>query len=463
RRVFGLGNRPGESDAQASRFFPQPWNDAEMIVASPLARGTMGYQTVAETDVYDVLHDVRKRFSIDEDRIYLTGLSMGGGGVLWLGFTRPDTWAALAAVCPAPPEGVEPLAGNALNLPVKLFQGALDPIVPASSTSQWHSRLRHAGVSAEYVEYPGVRHNSWDRAYRGGAIFEWLGQFRRNRNPERVRFRTDAYKYGTAYWLRIDRLTPGQAAEFDGTLKGPNLEAKTSGIESFSVVGRVTAAKVDGQNVARPRAVAGRTSFHRTKGGRWAVGAVMPGKGEKRRGAEGPIADAISTRHVYVYGAEGRVPAEQAADWSTRRSRLNLSLRVLRDTEIAAGDIANANVVAFGTRETNRLIARYADQLPMHLNPGAADYGLLYAYPVEGRYVVVSSGLPWWTRHDQAPPRGLPFLSVPYRILGTLGDFVLFKGGLDNVVAEGRFDNKWQLPQDTAARLRATGAVTLRP
>src|SRR5688572_22738766 len=92
RRVFGQGNRMGETDAEASRNFPQ-FKDVDFIVATPLARGTMGYQGIAELDVYDVLADVRGRFNIDEDRIYLTGLSMGGGGTLWLGLTRPDIWA----------------------------------------------------------------------------------------------------------------------------------------------------------------------------------------------------------------------------------------------------------------------------------------------------------------------------------------------------------------------------------
>jgi len=131
RRVFGQGNRLGETDSQATRMFPA-LGDSGFIVASPLARGNMGYQGIAEKDVYDVLDDVKRRFSIDPDRVYLTGLSMGGGGTLWLGLTRPDIWAAIAAVCPAPPLGIEELAGNALNFPVKLFQGQIDPLVPAA-------------------------------------------------------------------------------------------------------------------------------------------------------------------------------------------------------------------------------------------------------------------------------------------------------------------------------------------
>src|SRR5262249_47708578 len=92
RRVFGKGNLPGETDPHATRLFPQ-WKDVEYIVASPLARGSMGYRGIPEQDVYDVIADVKQRFSIDEDRIYLTGIAAGGAGALWLGITRPDIWA----------------------------------------------------------------------------------------------------------------------------------------------------------------------------------------------------------------------------------------------------------------------------------------------------------------------------------------------------------------------------------
>jgi predicted peptidase len=110
RRVFGRGNRVTETDAEATRYWPV-LKDVDFVVASPLARGTMGYKGVAEKDVYDVLADVKRRLSIDDNRVYLTGLSMGGGGALWLGLTRPDVWAAVAAVCPMVPGGTEPLAG----------------------------------------------------------------------------------------------------------------------------------------------------------------------------------------------------------------------------------------------------------------------------------------------------------------------------------------------------------------
>src|SRR5512140_2955235 len=113
--VFGIPPRYGEfglpalSTVLASRR-------VDYLVACPFARGTMGYQGIAEQDVYDVLADVKRRYSVDEDRVYLTGASMGGGGALWLALSRPDIWAAVAAVCPDEFPGTAEFAPNALNL-----------------------------------------------------------------------------------------------------------------------------------------------------------------------------------------------------------------------------------------------------------------------------------------------------------------------------------------------------------
>ena len=77
-----------------------------------------------------------------------------------MALTRPDIWAAVAPVCAATIPGTEELAGNALNFPVRLFQGELDPAVPAESSRQWHRRLLDGGVAVDYTEFPGVRRTS---------------------------------------------------------------------------------------------------------------------------------------------------------------------------------------------------------------------------------------------------------------------------------------------------------------
>jgi len=111
--------------------------------------------------------------------------------------------------------------------------------------------------------------------------------------------------------------------------------------------------------------------------------------------------------------------------------------------------------------ETNRLIARFAPQFPITLNPGAADYGLLFILASGKHFVLVSSGLPWWTGAEEANRGGYRFAPGPYRLLSTFGDYILFKGSLANVLAEGRFDRNGKVAPEVAEKLRATGTVTI--
>jgi len=118
--------------------------------------------------------------------------------------------------------------------------------------------------------------------------------------------------------------------------------------------------------------------------------------------------------------------------------------------------------VLFGTADSNTLVARFADRLPIALRPDAADYGLLFVAPVGKQYVLVNSGLAWWSGADQTSPGAHAWEPAPVRELTRFGDYVLFRGSLSQVVAEGRFDANWKVPSDAAARLTAAGTVQIR-
>jgi poly(3-hydroxybutyrate) depolymerase len=389
KHVFAVPTRYGESSLQTLLTLPD-LPDVDFVVACPFARGTMGYQGISEQDVYDMIAEVRRRYAIDEDRVYLTGGSMGGGAALWMALTRPDIWAAVAPVCAAVVPGSEELAGNALNLPVRLLHGDQDPAVPVASSRQWQKRFLDLGVTVDYGELPGVRHNAWDYAYTRRSLFEWFAARRRNPTPEHVRFSATSYRYNSAYWIRLDGLTPGTLASVDAVRSGTDVKVMTQNLDAFTISVAARTVTVDGAAM-RLRAGAALT-FVKTSG-RWAQSAATASG--KRPGLEGPIADAIRGRHVWVYGTAGaaaeeelarrKAVAETAAMWSTPRVRLNLRTVVKADRDVTEEEIAGANLMLFGTRESNLLIARLAGQLPLALSPGAADYGMVFIAPVGGR------------------------------------------------------------------------------
>jgi len=482
RRVFGKGNAPGESDVQASRYFPAlPY--VEFIVASPYARGSMGYQSIAEQDVLDVIADVKKRFAVDEDRMYLTGLSMGGGGTLWFGLTRPDLWAAIAPVC-AGRDGMLSLAPNALNLPVHLFHGDADKLVPVERSRQWHKEFLALGVPSEYIEYPGVDHNSWDLAYKDANIFRWFSQHRRNHLPDRVRYVSQQYRYRSAYWVELDGFTPGTPASIDARFSDVNvLDIETSRLDGFTLklaehpkvqTGRPLRISVDGQKLET--AVRNTISLLRSKDG-WQFGRYEPTAGEKRAGAEGPIMEAVSARHLYVYGtADSPAPEELkrrerealfAANWfgSRPQARLAVSFFAAADKDVNLEQGRAPDLVLFGTKETNRVIRSYAGRLPLELKTASPDFGLFFIAHFDGRNLLVNSGLPYWTGIEQIVTANARVrLYAPNQLLvrTDYGDYALFKGSITNIVAQGRFDRQWNVPAGDAEKLEATGAVIVK-
>jgi enterochelin esterase-like enzyme len=494
RRAFGQGNLQGEdfikpghvpamTDLEATRVFPE-LKDVNYIVAAPLARGTAGYQGIPEQDVYDMLDDLKSRFNIDEDRIYLTGLSMGGGGTIWLGLTRPDIWAAIAPVCPAPPEGTLDLSGNAINLPVHLFIGDKDFLY--KTAQDWKQKFSANGSRFDYVEYPGIGHNSWEYAYKDGFIFDWFAQFKRDAFPARVNFTSAWYKYNKAYWVVLDKLTPGTLASIDARFTAENtIEITTKSLDAFSLqlaghpmfkTGSAVTVKIDGKSfsVKTPDIL----SFIKENNA-WKNGKYTPGLYSKKQGAEGPLSAAISGNHVYVYGTGGnptpeelevrRAQANLAANWSIDRGmmgRVMIFPRVLSDRDLRESDYETSDLVLFGTAETNSIIQKYADRLPISLNKDAREYSLTYIFPVGNHYVVINSGLPWWTpkqpTNDQQGNMRMQFMGGPRDVLGTLPDFILFKNTPDEIISQGRFDNEWKLPPAELDKMKASGVVTVK-
>ena len=484
RRVFGKGNIAGtefttpnrvvvETDLEATRYWPE-LKDVNYIVAAPYARGTAGYQGIPEQDVYEMIDDLKSRFLIDEDRIYLTGLSMGGGGTIWLGLTRPDMWAAIAPVCPAPPDESADLAGNASNLPVHLFIGSIDFLY--QTALDWKGRFESVTPRFNYIEYPGIGHNSWEYAYKDGFIFDWFSQFTRDLFPQQVKFTTKWFKYNKAYWVKFDNLTPGTLAKIDAKFTAANtieittgnLDAFTLSIEGHSMFNpsQKATVKLDGKSFSFKTSDA--VSFMKS-GGAWVNRKFTPGLTSKIQGAEGPLSAAVAGNHIYVYGtkdkpsqevlAARRAEANSVADWGGMAGRIMVFPRVISDNEVRQSDYDNSNLILFGTKETNAIIEKFAEKLPLHMKPDAKDYGLVYIFPLNDHYVLVNSGLPWWTPAKQEVQGGIAFMGSKVQALNKFQDFVMFKETSDNIISQGVFDNSWKLPADAAAAMKATGVI----
>lgn len=118
-----------------------------------------------------ILQEVEKNYKVDSKRVYLTGLSMGGYGTWSCATAHPNRWAAIAPVCGG---GDPKQAAKIKHIPCWCFHGDADKAVPVSRSRDMIKALKEAGGSPRYDEYPGVGHNSWDRAYGNEELYTWL-------------------------------------------------------------------------------------------------------------------------------------------------------------------------------------------------------------------------------------------------------------------------------------------------
>lgn len=127
--------------------------------------------SVALRLVSELIDKIIKEYPIDENRIYITGLSMGGYGTWELIARYPNKFAAAVPICGG---GDVKTADKFKHLPIWAFHGALDEVVKPQESRRMINALQSAGALPGYTEYPDIGHDSWTYAYREPHLIHWL-------------------------------------------------------------------------------------------------------------------------------------------------------------------------------------------------------------------------------------------------------------------------------------------------
>jgi len=118
--------------------------------------------------------------AIDTDRVYVTGLSMGGFGTWAMAEEFPERFAAIAPVCGG---GIPYRAPLLHDLPVWAFHGAKDPVFPVRYSTEMVDAINRAGGNARLTIYPDVGHDAYTDAYADAEFYRWLLAQRRSHGP----------------------------------------------------------------------------------------------------------------------------------------------------------------------------------------------------------------------------------------------------------------------------------------
>lgn len=191
--LHGAGERGDDNEA------PRMQGIAEVIEKTPeRVPAIVLIPQCPKDQIWNTRHDqlealmatTRDEYNIDDARIYLTGLSMGGYGTWLWGALHTDTFAALIPICGGgDPHDIQKLldvgGGNPYGsmasrlralatVPIWAFHGAEDEAVPVDRSRFMVEEIKKRGGNVKYTEYEGVGHNSWDKAYQESDAIEWL-------------------------------------------------------------------------------------------------------------------------------------------------------------------------------------------------------------------------------------------------------------------------------------------------
>jgi hypothetical protein len=405
-----------------------------------------------EVDLFEALENVRKHYPIDENRIAVRGFSMGGAACWQFAVHFAGRWAAAAPGAGFSEtaeflkvfqrEAVKPTwyeqklwhlydctdyAVNLFNCPVVAYSGEID--AQKQAADMMAKAMAAEGLTLEHVIGPNTPHRYHPQAREEiNRRFDSILAHGRNPVPSRVRFTTWTLRYNEMLWVIVDGLEHHwERARVEADIAGPDrVNVTTTNVLALTLAmppgycpldnTRKPRVVIDGQELEAAPVLSDRswTAHFRKNGKSWEPAASADdGTLRKRHGLQGPIDDAFMDSFLMVRPT-GKAQNDRLAAWTDRemkhavehwRRQFRGEPRVQNDDAVTEVEMADSNLILWGDPNSNRILARIADRLPIRWDAAgihvgdksysAADHVPLLIYPNPlnpKRYVVVNSG-----------------------------------------------------------------------
>jgi pimeloyl-ACP methyl ester carboxylesterase len=441
--------------------------DLRVIYVHCFGRPSTFYRGMGEEDVLEVIDEVKRRFPVNADRVFVMGHSMGGSGSYTVGLHYPDLFGGIipidaamgmrvggATQPPSTPAWMEPQ--SAIHSPNNLYPNARNVDVffkNAGAGIQGNSTVFTDGIVAEggfstAESFPGMPHNFGDAYPYANFVTELIAHPIR-RKPSEVKFYTNTLRYNRAYWVTIDRLTRHSAdarivatCDDKGSIKitTTNIDALTLRLDDTPAA-KGGALVIDGSTVLSSHQ--GGVVQVAKRDGAWQTGPWNGSALAKKHGVQGPIDDAFNSRFLAVYGEGDRDLAIAELD-AVRNPSTVLDIHgdfpMKAAARVTTQDVETANLILFGTPQSNAVLRRIAPTLPTDvMQTGDDGSRAVFIYPNPenpARYVVV-----WPAKLLSAP--GAVMRNMWIMPICSLPDYVRVKDGA--IVSGGHFDSDWRL------------------
>jgi pimeloyl-ACP methyl ester carboxylesterase len=423
------------------------------LLLIPFGRSNADFQASGEVDILDALAEFKKLHTVDEDRVYLYGYSMGGMGVYTVAAHNPDLFAAGIVFCgraDSPLQNFQPLdkfhpckqqlilndnpislCENLRNIPLRIYHGRDDMIISPAEAIRMEERLKETGCDAKLAILPGNHWFGFEIMCTDEPV-SWLLTQKRKANAEQRRIKS--------YSLR---------------------HARQNGVEILTTKNVLAPLELSWSDAAgapaelKPGEAVGLVSI---------AGATPPPAGlHKSPRLCGPVREAACGPFTIVYGTTGSAEANArnkenaerfAKDWFVFSKSRAI---VKADKDVSEEDKRSRNLFLFGEQQENALHAAAAAQLPIVVKDGQValggktlplrDRGIMYIYPspfgaAQQRSVVVCAGVNYGEK-----------VSSNHK-LDLLPDFFFYEAradldqsGTNRAIVAGFFDPEWKLDE----------------
>lgn len=435
-----------EHRRQAGLFTPP-----DTIVLHPYGRYCNAFKFAGEIDVLEAIDAVRRQYRIDDDRISVRGFSMGGAACWQFAVHYADRWFAAnpgAGFAETPRflnvfqrETLKPSwyertlwhlydctdsAANLLSCPTVAYSGERDNQKQAADVMA--EALREEGIDLLHIIGPGTRHEYHPDSKREVEVrMNDLAARGRQRFPLDVNFVTYTLKYNRMHWVTVEGLGEHWKRARVKTAPGPSgIVLTTDNVRALTLefpagwapfpIDRPVEIQIDGVSLKGPRPRSDRSwkAPLLRAGGTWSLAEAPREPLRKRHDLQGPIDDAFMDSFIMVRPTgtsmnprlQGWVDQESRRAIEHWRRQFRGEARVKNDTEVKDSDIASANLILWGDPESNAVIKRIADRLPLAWNKRRIKVGdrefpseshallLIYPNPLNpNRYIVLNSGV----------------------------------------------------------------------
>jgi dienelactone hydrolase len=431
---------------------PGEFTPPDAFVLHLYGRYCNGNRFAGETDLFEALENVRKNYSIDENRLVVRGFSLGGAACWHLATHYAGRWAAAAPGAGFSEtadflkvfqrETLKPTwheqklwhlydstdyAVNLFNCPTVAYSGEVDSQKQAADLMS--KALSAEGMQMVHIIGPKTAHSYEKEAKKEvNRRIDAIAQKGRNPVPNKIRFTTWTLRYNEMLWLTVDGLEQHwDRARVDAEMSPSEnaIKASTKNVTALSfhfapgqcpldLTQRPTVI-LDGQKLSGTTPMSDRSyvvSF-RKSGKKWTQENGEQTGLRKQHGLQGPIDDAFMDSFLMVRPTgqamndkvDAWVRAEMAHATNHWRQQFRGEPRVKDDQDVSEADLAEHNLILWGDPSSNKVLAKLADKLPVYWSSKGIALGkqqfdsahhvpiLIYPNPLNPRkYVVLNSG-----------------------------------------------------------------------